>query len=42
MSHVMCDGTERPIAFASYSLFPSEENDSQIDKEALGLVWSVK
>ena len=38
----MEDGTERPIAFASHSLSTAEKNYSQIDKEALGIVWSVK
>ncbi|KAJ8375474.1 hypothetical protein SKAU_G00060540 [Synaphobranchus kaupii] len=42
MSHVMRDGTERPVAFASRSLSPAEKNYEQIDKEALGLVWGVK
>ena len=42
ISHDMADGTEKPIAFASRSLSKSEKNYSQIDKEALGLVYGVR
>jgi alpha-L-fucosidase len=38
----MTDGTERPVAFATRSLAKSERNYAKIDKEALGIVWSVK
>ena len=40
LSHSKPDGTERPIAFASRTLNTAEQNYSQIDKEALGIVWS--
>ena len=42
ISHVLPDGVERPVAFASCSLSSSERNYSQIDKEALALVYGVK
>ncbi|MGH0128724.1 UNVERIFIED_CONTAM: hypothetical protein FKN15_035962 [Acipenser sinensis] len=38
----MGDSTERPVAFVSRSLNSAERNYSQIDKEALALVWGVK
>ena len=38
---VLPDGVERPVAFASRSS-SSEHNYSQIDKEALALVYGVK
>ena len=41
ISHVMDDGSEHPIAFASRTLIPSERNYSQIEKEALSLVFGV-
>ena len=39
--HIMSDGTERPIAWASRVLRNSEKNYSTIHKEALAIFWSV-
>ncbi|GFT22917.1 uncharacterized protein K02A2.6 [Trichonephila clavipes] len=36
------DGSERPVAFVSRALSGSEKKCSQIDKEALSIVWAVK
>ena len=42
LSHVMEDGTEKSIAFASRTLAPSEKRYSQLDKEALASMFGVK
>ncbi|XP_058810507.1 uncharacterized protein K02A2.6-like [Phymastichus coffea] len=42
LSHIFHDGSTKPIAFASRSLSPTERNYSQLDKEALALVFGVR
>ena len=42
ISHVLPDGSDRPIAFASQTLSASEKNYYQLEKEALSLVFGVK
>ena len=42
ISHIMPDGTERPIAFASRTLHASERNYAQLEKEALSIVFGVR
>ena len=42
ISHKMPDGTERPLAFASRTLSASERNYSQVEKEALSLIFGIK
>ena len=42
MSHVLPNGTERPIAFSSRTLSTAKRNYAQINKEALAIVWAVR
>ena len=42
ISHLMPDGSERPVVFASHTLSASEKNYSQIEKEALSLIFGVR
>ena len=42
LSHVMEDGTERPVAFASQTLAPAEKNYAHLEKEALALIYGIR
>lgn len=42
ISHIMPDGSERPIAFASRTMSSSEQNYAPVEKEALSLVFGIK
>lgn len=41
LSHVTDSGVDQPITFASRSLSPAEKNYSQLEKEALAIVFGV-
>ncbi|XP_055918664.1 uncharacterized protein K02A2.6-like [Eupeodes corollae] len=42
LSHVLSNGQERPIAYASRTMSATEQRYPQIDKEALAIVWAVQ
>ena len=41
LTHQMEDGSEQPIGFASRTLSPAEKKCSQLDKEALAIIFRV-
>eukprot|EP00731_Ephydatia_muelleri_P001907 Em0001g1907a len=41
IAHIMDDGSERPVGYASRSLSQAEKGYSQLDKEALAIVFGV-
>ena len=42
ISRVFSDESERPILFASCTLTSSEKNNTQLEKEALSLIFGAK
>ena len=42
LSHLLENGEERPVGFASRTLSPAERNYATIEKEGLALVYAVK
>lgn len=42
ISHVMENGEERPVAFASRTLTEAERKYAQIEKEALAIIFGVR
>ena len=40
--HVMPNGFEQPVAYASRSLQPAEQRYAQIEREALGIIFAVR
>ena len=41
LMHVFPDGSQRPIAFASKTLSKAQRNYSQLDREALSIVFGM-
>lgn len=42
LSHIMEDGTEKPVGFLSRTLNPAEKKYSQLEKEGLGVIFGIK
>ena len=42
LAHLMTDGSEEPVAYASRSLQSSEQKYAQIKHEALGIIFAVR
>ena len=42
LSHLMADGSDRPIGFVSRTFNPAEKNNSQLDKDGLAVMFGVK